>query len=142
MIEARYILTVVHRCITNKKGDIMKEYMKKQIGHWIYKTMGTSSFIRRIEWRSMLEWLDPKEGERILDVACGAGALSLKIAEKGCEVHGVDISEDAIKYAKYLAEREKIACIFKIGNAENLPYPDGYVTTHLHNQPMEQMEPL
>ena len=49
----------------------MNEYMKEQIGLWIYKTIGTSSFIRRLEWRSMLEWLDPKEGERILDVACG-----------------------------------------------------------------------
>jgi ubiquinone/menaquinone biosynthesis C-methylase UbiE len=75
MIEARYMLTVVQGCITNKKGGIMKEYMKKQIGHWIYKTMGTLSFIRRIEWRSMLEWLATKEGERILDIACGVGGV-------------------------------------------------------------------
>lgn len=100
--------------------------MKNYIGHLIYKTMGTTEFIRRIEWRSMLEWLDPKEGERILDIACGGGVLSLKIAEKGCEVRGVDTSEDAIKYAKRLAEREKIACEFEIGSAEDLPYPDRY----------------
>ena len=100
--------------------------MKKYIGHLIYKWFGTLNFIRQIEWRSMLEWLDPKEGERILDIACGGGALSLKIAEKGCEVCGVDISEDAINSAKRLAEREKIACEFEIGSAEDLPYPDGY----------------
>ena len=47
--------------------------MKKQINHLIYKTMGTLNFIRRIEWRCMLKYLDPKEGERILDVACGGG---------------------------------------------------------------------
>ena len=56
----------------------------------------------------------------------GGGALSFKIAEKGCEVYGVDISEDTINSAKRLAEREKIACAFKIGSAEDLPYPDGY----------------
>lgn len=100
--------------------------MKKQINHWIYKITGTSSFIRRIEWRNMLEWLDPKEGERILDIACGGGALCLKIAEKRCEVHGVDISEDAMNSAKRLAEREKIACELKVGTAGDLPYPDGY----------------
>ena len=100
--------------------------MKELIRHLIYKTMGTPSFIRRIEWRSMLEYLDPEEGERILDIACGGGALSLKIAEKGCEVHGIDMLEDSIKYAKRLAEREKIACEFKVGSAEDLPYPDGY----------------
>ena len=104
----------------------MKEYMKEQIGHLIYKMMGTIEFIRRIEWRSMLEWLDPKEGERILDVACGGGEWILKIAEKGCEVHGIDLSEAAIEHAKRLAEREKIACEFKVESAEDLPYPDGY----------------
>ena len=104
----------------------MKEYMKELIRHWIYKTIDTSNFIRRLEWRSMLEWLDPKEGERILDVACGSGVLSLKIAEKGCEVHGVDISEDAINSAKRLSERKKIVCEFEVGSAEDLPYPDEY----------------
>ena len=62
----------------------------------------------------------------ILDIACGGGAFSLKTAEKGCEVCGVDISENAIKSAKRLAEREKIMCEFEIGSAEDLPYPDGY----------------
>ena len=56
----------------------------------------------------------------------GGGALSLKIAEKGCEVYGVDLSEDVINSAKRLAEREKIACEFEVGSAEELPYPDGY----------------
>ncbi|NQE52734.1 hypothetical protein C5S29_04005 [ANME-1 cluster archaeon GoMg3.2] len=40
--------------------------MRKYIGHLIYKWIGTLNFIRQIEWRIMLEWLDPKEGERIL----------------------------------------------------------------------------
>jgi ubiquinone/menaquinone biosynthesis C-methylase UbiE len=104
----------------------MKEYMKKRIGHWLYKTMGMADLIRRIEWRSMLDWLDPKEGERILDVACGGGTLSLKIAERGCEVSGIDMSEAAIEHAKRLAEGEKIVCEFEIGSAEDLPYADGY----------------
>ena len=47
--------------------------MKELIRDLIYKTIGTISFVRRIEWRSILEYLNPKEGERILDVACGGG---------------------------------------------------------------------
>ena len=96
------------------------------IGHLIYKTVGTVSFIRQIEWRRMLERLDPKEGEKILDIACGNGALILKIAERGCEVSGIDMSEAGIERARHLAEREGIACKFVVGNAEDLPYPDGY----------------
>ena len=82
--------------------------MRKYIGHLIYKWIGTLDFIRRSEWRQMLEWLEPKEGERILGVACGAGTLNLKIAGKGCWVYGVDLSEDAIKSAKRLSERKRI----------------------------------
>ena len=82
--------------------------MKKYLGHLVYKWIGTLNFIRRIEWRIMLEWLDSKEGERILDVACGGGTLSLKIAERGCKVHGIDLSVNAINSAKRLAERERI----------------------------------
>ena len=109
-----------------KESFNWREEVRKHIGHLIYKTIDTSTFIRRIEWRTMLEWLEPKKGERILDVACGGGTLSLKIAERGCEVHGIDMSEDAISSAKRLAEREKIACEFEVGNAEDLPYPDEY----------------
>jgi len=102
----------------------MKKYIKEQIGHLIYKTIGTPSFIRRIEWKSVLEYLDPKECERILDVACGGGVLSLKIAERGCKIHGIDTSEDSVKRAKRLAEKEGIICEFVVGSAENLPYPN------------------
>ena len=70
----------------------------------------------------MLEWLDPKEGERILDVACGPGQLSLKIAERGCEVCGIDRGEYGIHIARYLAKRLKVAAEFEVGNAEDLPY--------------------
>ena len=100
--------------------------MKELIRHWIYKTMGISHFVRQIEWRNMLEWLDPRENERILDVACGGGTLSLKIAEKGCKVYGIDISEDAINHAKRSSERERIPCEFEVGDAEDLPYPNEY----------------
>ena len=98
--------------------------MKDYIRHLIFKTIGTPHFIRQIEWRCMFEYLDPKEFESILDVACGEGVLSLKVAEKGCEVSGIDVSEDAIENAKRLAEREEISCEFKVGSAEDLPYPD------------------
>jgi len=100
--------------------------VRHYIGHWIYKTVGTSSFIRRIEWRSMFDWLDPKQGEKILDIACGNGVLSLKIAERGCKVYGIDISDNAVKEGVRLAERESIPCKFEVGSAEDLPYPDRY----------------
>jgi 2-polyprenyl-3-methyl-5-hydroxy-6-metoxy-1,4-benzoquinol methylase len=40
----------------------------------------------------LLKELNPQKGEKILDIACGEGNLSLKIASRGCTVYGIDIS--------------------------------------------------
>ena len=47
-----------------------------------------------------LELLDPQPGERILDVGCGDGALSLKIIDRGAEVIGVDNSPELVDAAR------------------------------------------
>lgn len=46
-----------------------------------------------------LDLLDPKPGERILDVGCGDGVLTKKIAERGAQVTGIDNSLDMIRAA-------------------------------------------
>lgn len=120
------MVMAVQRCIINERVDSMNQYIKNYIKYLIYQTIGTPSFIRRIEWRKMFEWLYPKEGEKILDAACGGGELSLKLAERGCKVYGIDISEDAISSAKRLSKRAKITCEFEVGSVEHLPYPNGY----------------
>jgi len=47
----------------------------------------------------VLELLDPKPGERILDLGCGTGHLTAKIAEAGAHVVGVDRSPEMIAQA-------------------------------------------
>jgi trans-aconitate methyltransferase len=48
----------------------------------------------------VLELLAPKPGERILDVGCGPGQLTHKIAEAGATVVGVDASPEMIGQAR------------------------------------------
>ena len=47
-----------------------------------------------------LDLLDPRPGERILDVGCGDGALTHKIVERGAEVVGVDNSPELVAAAE------------------------------------------
>ncbi len=47
-------------------------------------------------------WLDPKPGERILDLGCGDGHLTHKITKTGAEVVGVDGSENMIEASRKL----------------------------------------
>jgi SAM-dependent methyltransferase len=47
-----------------------------------------------------LDLLDPKPGERILDVGCGEGTLTKRIIERGATVLGVDSSSEMIEAAR------------------------------------------
>jgi len=47
-----------------------------------------------------LDLLDPKPGERILDVGCGEGTLTRKIIERGSTVLGIDNSPEMIAAAR------------------------------------------
>lgn len=50
----------------------------------------------------VVELLAPRPGERILDVGCGDGALTLRLAEAGCEVVAVDAAPDLVAAARRL----------------------------------------
>jgi len=50
----------------------------------------------------VVDLLAPKSGERILDLGCGDGALSKKLADLGCDVVGVDGSAEQVEAAKRL----------------------------------------
>jgi ubiquinone/menaquinone biosynthesis C-methylase UbiE len=90
----------------------------------MFVTRGSINFIRRAEWLSKLEWPEPKQSDKILDVVCGSGQLSFKAPEAGYEVHGRDISENSINYAKDLALRLRTATDFVVDDVQCLPYCD------------------
>ncbi len=48
----------------------------------------------------VVEWLDLKPGERILDLGCGDGVLTVKLIEGGAEVVGADASEEFVQAAR------------------------------------------
>ena len=48
----------------------------------------------------VLDWLEPRPGELILDLGCGDGALTEKIAASGAEVIGVDSSPRMVEAAR------------------------------------------
>ena len=50
--------------------------------------------------RPVLDLLAPKPGERILDLGCGDGTLSLEIASAGAAVAGVDSAKSMVESAR------------------------------------------
>jgi SAM-dependent methyltransferase len=71
-----------------------------------------------------VERLNLQPDLKVLDVACGAGNLSLPAARIGADVTGVDIAEYLIEQARANAERENVKIKFDVGDAENLLYND------------------
>lgn len=50
----------------------------------------------------VIELLEPKAGERILDLGCGTGILMKKLADMGCSVIGTDASPEMVAAAREL----------------------------------------
>lgn len=70
-----------------------------------------------------------RPGERVLDVACGSGNLSIPAARAGAAVNGADIATNLLEQARARAEAEGLAIQFDEGDAEALPYADASFDT-------------
>jgi SAM-dependent methyltransferase len=69
--------------------------------------------------------LEPKPGERILDLATGTGWTSRAVARRGAKVIGADIAADLIAAARERAKAEGLSIDYRTGDAEKLPFADG-----------------
>ena len=72
----------------------------------------------------LIERLDPKAGERLLDLACGTGAVAEEAAARGAEVTGVDLAPALIETARERAAERGLAIDYRVGDAEQLEFPD------------------
>ena len=68
--------------------------------------------------------LDPKPGERILDLATGTGWTLRLVAKRGATVIGADIAADLVAAARERAKAEGLDIEYRIGDAEKLPFAD------------------
>jgi len=69
----------------------------------------------------ILTLLNPRPGERVLDIGCGTGNHLITFSRLGLNVSGIDASTHMIKKAK---ERLGHRCTLRTGMAEDLPFDD------------------
>jgi ubiquinone/menaquinone biosynthesis C-methylase UbiE len=74
--------------------------------------------------QAVLERVDPQPGERVLDLACGTGAMPGLVAARGVEVVGLDIAPALIEQAKERATERGLDIDYRVGDAEALDVDD------------------
>ena len=98
------------------KARLKATWMSGNYGHFArYLEPSALEFLARISVQA---------GTRMLDVACGAGQISIPAARAGARVTGVDIATNSIEQARARAQAEGLDARFDEGDAEMLPYED------------------
>lgn len=68
----------------------------------------------------------PRNG-RFLELGCGAGNITLLMAEKGFEAYGIDIIPEAITWAEEKMRKSPASADFRVGNVVDMKsYSDGF----------------
>lgn len=71
----------------------------------------------------LVDFANVRDGELVLDVACGTGVVAITAARRGAQVSGLDLTPELLEHAR---TNQKIAGCREIewtqGDAEKLPY--------------------
>ncbi len=97
------------------KYDVMNDFMSLGM-HRIWKD-------------AMMDWLAPRSGQKLLDVAGGTGDISLRFLERaaeGADITILDLTENMLNEGRKRFNQNKWKSNVKwvCGDAMNLPFPD------------------
>lgn len=81
----------------------------------------------------LVESLDVRPGERVLEVGCGSGVVSIHCAVNGCDVAAVDVNPKAVAMARRNAEANGVS--FPISESDVYENVDGRFDTIVFNLP-------
>ena len=59
---------------------------------------------------------------RLLDIGCGGGVLAEEFAKLGCQVTGIDISDESLAVARAHARTQGLTIAYQSGSAAQLPF--------------------
>jgi ubiquinone/menaquinone biosynthesis C-methylase UbiE len=68
----------------------------------------------------LVKAVSPAPGSTVLDMCCGHGAMTAKLCDLGCQVTGLDFSDEMLAQARSNAPKAAL----QHGDAQNLPFED------------------
>ncbi|SDL39752.1 bifunctional demethylmenaquinone methyltransferase/2-methoxy-6-polyprenyl-1,4-benzoquinol methylase UbiE [Aliiruegeria lutimaris] len=116
---------------------IVPEEEKKGMVHGVFSSVASrydlmndfmSVGVHRLWKDAMMDWLAPRPGQKLLDVAGGTGDIAFRFLRRAPEATAVvcDMTEDMLVEGKKRAEAEKLADRLEwvVGDAMDLPFED------------------
>ena len=101
------------------EGRLFDEWPEKY-DRWFETPIGT--LVKKYENELLLDLLQPRPEERILDVGCGTGVFTLNILASGPQVTGLDISIPMLKRAGHKTAGYPFRAV--AGDMSFLPFAD------------------
>ncbi len=102
--------------IFDKEAKMYDDWYKTKLGN----------FVDKVETKCVFDLFKVRKGMKVLDVGCGTGNFSIKLAKMGCEVIGIDISEEMLKVAEEKAKKEGLNIKFYNMDVYNMEYEADY----------------
>lgn len=127
----KYFLSNVGAILMNasKSNDVEKTLEKPDVHQkWLdsYRTSETHEFFE-YAYNYILRSINAPEGSEFLDVGCGSGAHSIRLAKRGFSVLAIDFSEEILNSARENIEANKLQDKIRLQreNILSLPFEDG-----------------
>jgi len=90
-----------------RKIKFNPDLRSKKINTYFYNNPWRYPLTRKLTIRKKVDFVlnNCQKKQKVIDVGCGLGTLSLELARKGVYVEAIDISNKSLNYAKYYAKK-------------------------------------
>ncbi|MBB5083628.1 class I SAM-dependent methyltransferase [Nonomuraea endophytica] len=106
---------------TRTRASSLKDYQRSAWSGGDYTSVaGTTTIASEL----LVERLDVRPGERVLDAACGSGNATIACARRFADVTGLDFSATMLKDAGRRLAAERVSAELIEADIENIPLPD------------------
>lgn len=116
---------------TIQDQERVKAYFQDQSWYWkeIYDGGGVQAEVYRTRQATVLSWIDElalPAGSRVLEIGCGAGLLSVILAQRGLRVQAIDAAEAMVESTRRHAEEAGVGELLSVdlGDAHALTFAD------------------
>lgn len=105
------------------KSVEVAEYWEANADAWtLYSRAGYDIYRDALNTPAFLAMLPPIKGLHGLDVGCGEGSNTRKLAQLGAKMHGIDIAPTFVRHARTAEEAEPLGIVFQTSDGMALPF--------------------